>query len=53
MLVSAERASALLENNPRKISATFRQLSDLFLLSEGGYHPVDRFLPGAESIPCR
>ena len=48
MLVSAERASALLENDPPKISATFRQLSDLFLLSEGGYRPIGRFLPGTE-----
>ena len=48
MQVSAERASALLQDNPPAIAASFRQLSDLFLLSEGGYHPVERFLPGNE-----
>ena len=48
MKVSAERASALLQDNPPTIAASFRQLSDLFLLSEGGYQPVERFLPGNE-----
>jgi len=48
MQVSVERASALLQDNPATIAASFRQLSDLFLLSEGGYHPVERFLPENE-----
>ena len=48
MQATSERTAALLENDPPRISATFRQLSDLFLLSEGGYHPVDRFLSAAE-----
>ena len=48
MQVSAERASTRLQDNPPTIAASFRQLSDLFLLSEGGYHPVERFLPASE-----
>ncbi len=48
MQASPERVAALFQNDPPRISATFRQLSDLFLLSEGGYQPVKRFLPAAE-----
>ena len=48
MQVSAERASTHLQDNPPTIAASFRQLSDLFLLSEGGYRPVERFLPAKE-----
>ena len=48
MQLSAERASALLQDNPVTLAATFRHLSDLYLLSEGGYHPVERFLPANE-----
>ena len=48
MQLSAERASALLQDNPVTLAATFRHLSDLYLLAEGGYDPVKRFLPANE-----
>ena len=48
MLASSEEATALLESNPPSVDATFKQLSDLFLLAEEGYLPVRGFLPGRE-----
>lgn len=42
--VSSEGASSSLHGNQPRIQATFRQLSDLFLLAEGGYQPVTSFM---------
>ena len=45
---SLRRASSSLQGNAPKIQATFRQLSDLFLLAEGGYDPVGCFMSAAD-----
>ena len=50
MQATTEEAQALLESNPPAIDASFRHLSDLFLLAEDGYLPVRGFLPGREVI---
>lgn len=48
MAASVDEAAALLAGNPPSVDASFRQLSDLFLLAEEGYLPVRGFLPGRE-----
>lgn len=48
MPATTNDAAALLEKNPPAVDATFKQLSDLFLLAEDGYAPVRGFLSGAE-----
>jgi sulfate adenylyltransferase len=48
MPATADEAAELLAGNPLSVDATFRQLSDLFLLAEDGYLPVRGFLPGRE-----
>ena len=44
MALTQDQADALLAKNPPKIQASFRNLSDLYLLSEDGYLPVTQFL---------
>ncbi len=45
---SSDEAQALLGTNPPSINASFKQLSDLYLLAEEGYLPVRGFQPGRE-----
>lgn len=48
MRVSSAGAVQALQNNTPRIAATFRNLSDLFLLAEGGYLPVKAFMSAAD-----
>ena len=46
--LSADEKVSLLEENPPALKASFKQLSDLYLLAEQGYVPVRGFLPSGE-----
>ncbi len=49
MAVSAHQLQALRTSSVPSHDATFRQLSDLYLLAEGGYEPVRGFLNAADT----
>lgn len=49
MALSHDEATALLSGSTPRLEATFRNLSDLYLLAEDGYLPVTGFLNGRET----
>jgi sulfate adenylyltransferase len=49
MALTSEQAQAVLASDAPRIQATFRNLSDLYLLGEDGYLPVTKFLGSADT----
>lgn len=49
MALSPEQAQQILASDAPRIQATFRNLSDLYLLGEDGYLPVTKFLGAADT----
>ena len=49
MPFTGQQAQALLSSNAPRIAATFRNLSDLYLLAEDGYLPVRSFMNARET----
>lgn len=49
MALTPDQGAAILASGAPRIEATFRNLSDLYLLGEDGYLPVTQFLNGKET----
>ncbi len=49
MALTPDQSAELLASGAPRIEATFRNLSDLYLLAEDGYLPVTQFMTGAET----
>jgi sulfate adenylyltransferase len=49
MALTSDQSAAILASGAPRIEATFRNLSDLYLLGEDGYKPVTQFLNGKET----